>query len=172
MLEHEAHHDVLTGLPNRAFFNETLEFFIALSRREERRFAVAFLDLNGFKAINDELGHDMGDLALTEVAKTLKSVLRESDFAARLGGDEFSVIIPAIDSVSGVCEHIAAAISELTPPELQGRRLGTSIGVAVFPDDGNRADDLMAIADTRMYEQKKARKAGTTSPAVALDHRA
>ena len=160
-LAHEAHHDILTGLPNRAYFTETLGYVLALAERENRRVAILFLDLDGFKAINDGLGHDMGDLALAEVAKALRGVLRESDFAARLGGDEFTVIVSTIKDACIMCERIETAIGSLEPPELQGYKLGTSIGVAVFPDDGHGPEDLVATADTRMFEQKRARKAGT-----------
>ncbi|MBF0615048.1 MAG: diguanylate cyclase [Magnetococcales bacterium] len=162
VLEHEAHHDVLTGLPNRKFFCETLDYVIAVARREKRRIAVSFLDLNGFKAINDELGHDIGDLALIEVSKSLKEVFRESDFAARLGGDEFVVIIHSVDDACNVCSRIKEAIHTTTHPDFKGKQLGTSIGIGVFPDDGDTVESLLAVADARMYEQKQAKKAGKT----------
>jgi diguanylate cyclase (GGDEF)-like protein len=167
-LEHEAHHDGLTGLPNRAFFKEALGYILALAARENRRVAVLFLDLNGFKSINDRLGHDKGDLALVEVAKALKGVLRESDFAARLGGDEFTVIVSSIKDACIMCDRIEAAISAIAPPELRGYALGTSIGVSVFPEDGHHADALIAVADARMFEQKRARKAGTAIPICVI----
>ncbi|MBF0117027.1 MAG: diguanylate cyclase [Magnetococcales bacterium] len=162
VLEHEAHHDVLTGLPNRKFFCETLDYVIAVARREKRRIAVSFLDLNGFKAINDELGHDVGDLALIEVSKSLKEALRQSDFAARLGGDEFVVIIHSVSDACNVCYRIKEAVLTTTHTAFQGKQLGTSIGIAIFPDDGDAVESLLAVADARMYEQKQAKKAGLT----------
>ncbi|MEO5347629.1 MAG: diguanylate cyclase, partial [Magnetococcus sp. YQC-9] len=160
VLEHEAHHDILTGLPNRKFFCETLDYVIAVAKREKRRIAVSFLDLNGFKAINDELGHDVGDLALIEVAKSLKEALRGSDFAARLGGDEFVVIIHSVNDACNVCYRIKEAVRTTSHAAFKGKQLGTSIGIAVFPDDGDAVESLLAVADARMYEQKQAKKAG------------
>ncbi|MBF0436882.1 MAG: diguanylate cyclase [Magnetococcales bacterium] len=163
-LEHEARHDKLTGLPNRASLMETLHYVLSLAGRENRRVVLLFLDLNGFKTINDNLGHDKGDLALVLVAKALKSILRESDFAARLGGDEFTVVISTLKDACTVCQRIETAISSISVPELLGYKLGTSIGVALFPDDGTHAEVVLATADARMFEQKRAKKAGMTLP--------
>lgn len=167
-LQQEAHHDILTGLPNRIFLMETLHYVLALAGRENRRIGLLFLDLNGFKAINDELGHDKGDLALVLVARALVGVLRESDFAARLGGDEFTVIILTVDDVCIVCKRIESAISSVSAPELQGHRLGTSIGASLFPDDGTNIESLLNAADKRMFEQKRAKKTGVPIPKCPL----
>ncbi len=155
-LRHESRHDDLTGLAKRRYFRDTLDYLLAVAAREQRMTAVLYLDLDGFKPINDELGHDKGDLTLVEVAKTLRSVLRESDFLARLGGDEFAVLVAATEGDErALCQRICQAISALDPPFLNGRRLSVSIGMAVAPRDGRTTEELLSVADTRMLEEKR-----------------
>ncbi|GEM_PF-4107514 len=164
--EHDAHHDFLTGLANRASFKETLDHTIARARREGTRLAVLYMDLNGFKAINDRFGHDMGDRVLIAVAHRLLSVLREADFLARLGGDEFAVIVPRYDQRHELTEligRIEQEILSLPLPFLQGRAVGISIGVATYPDDGDDSDTLVATADLTMYQAKRERDQGSGS---------
>lgn len=159
-LYHESKHDSLTDLPNRSYFRQTLDYMLAVAKRERLRTAVLYLDLDGFKAINDEMGHDKGDVALVEVANTLRELMRESDFVARLGGDEFAILVPTADGdLIPMCQRIQAAIQALTPPALEGRRLGASVGVAMYPQDGDTADRLLEVADQRMFERKRATKA-------------
>ena len=158
VLEYEARHDSLTGLPNRSFFLETLRYLLALARRERQVILLAFLDLDGFKAINDHLGHEIGDLALIDVATALRRALRESDVAARLGGDEFVVILPATSDGSAVCARIEAAIRAITRPEFGPWRLETSIGLAAFPVVGETGEALFSAADARMFANKRQRK--------------
>ena len=155
-LEHEARHDGLTGLPNRAALLETLCYLIALAERENRRMALVFLDLNGFKAINDDFGHKVGDIALIEVGKALKRALRQSDFISRLGGDEFVVVVPSIDQACDVCNRIMMAITSISSPAFPDRQLDASIGVSVYPDDASQADKLISVADARMFKNKRA----------------
>ena len=132
-LDHLAHHDMLTGLPNRLLFRDRLEHALALSRRSGTMNAVMFLDLDGFKKINDTLGHAAGDALLRAAADRLSATMRTSDTIARLGGDEFAILIERVEhrhDVTRLCEKILAALE--TPFDLDGRRLhiSTSIGIA------------------------------------------
>jgi len=156
---HLAHHDALTGLPNRFSLHDRLSQTIVAARRENRLLAVMFLDLDHFKAINDSLGHPVGDRLLIEVAQRLKACVRESDVVARLGGDEFVVVMtdvgePAIGAVSALAAKILQRLTQ--PHVLDGRDLHAtpSIGIAVFPGDGDDADTLMKNADVAMYHAK------------------
>jgi diguanylate cyclase (GGDEF)-like protein/PAS domain S-box-containing protein len=156
---HLAHHDTLTGLPNRFSLHNRLTQAIVSVRRESRSLAVMFLDLDHFKAINDTLGHPVGDRLLIEVALRLKSCVRESDVVARLGSDEFVVVMTDIgDAPIGVVSAMASKIQQrLTEPcVIDGRDLHAtpSIGIAVFPSDGADADTLMKNADVAMYHAK------------------
>lgn len=157
-LGHESRHDGLTGLANLTLFRETLDYMLIVARRRDLKPAVLYLDLNGFKSINDELGHDKGNIALIEVAKALTRVLRDGDFVARIGGDEFAVLLPSVEG-EGTQTHgrIHAAIAALSPPALRGHRMDCSIGLAIYPEDGETADQLIKKADERMFEQKNAK---------------
>lgn len=156
-----AHYDYLTDLPNRALFLDRLERSIALAKRNAYKEAVLFLDLDGFKRVNDTLGHGAGDLLLQEVAKRLKSVIRSSDTVARVGGDEFTFVLNNI----GADEHAALAakniIATLSDPfDLQGQEchIGGSIGIAIYPDDSNDVETLLQQADEAMYLAKQSGK--------------
>jgi diguanylate cyclase (GGDEF)-like protein/PAS domain S-box-containing protein len=156
---HLAHHDTLTGLSNRFSLHNRLTQAISSVRRESRALAVLFLDLDHFKAINDSLGHSVGDRLLIEVARRLKSCVRESDVVARLGGDEFVVVMTDVGDVplSVISAMAAKILQRLTEPHvIDGRDLNAtpSIGIAVFPDDGQDADALMKNADVAMYHAK------------------
>ncbi|MTJ79455.1 MAG: diguanylate cyclase [Telmatospirillum sp.] len=152
-----AQQDSLTGLPNRYLFNDRLHQAIAIASREGTKLALLFIDLDHFKPVNDQHGHEMGDLLLRQVADRLRGSLREADTPARIGGDEFIVMLHRIGSesdIKGVAAKIAATLAE--PYLINGvfLRISASIGFAVFPDDGNEAAPLMARADHRMYAAK------------------
>lgn len=158
-IHHLAHHDSLTGLPNRFSLQQRLEQAIAGARRDGRQLAVMFVDLDHFKTINDTLGHPVGDGLLIEVARRLLQGVRESDIIARLGGDEFVVVITdvtedGIQEISAVADKIVRTLS--TPYRVDGLALHStpSIGISVFPTDGNDVNTLMKSADTAMYHAK------------------
>ena len=156
-IQYLAHHDMLTGLPNRAYLTERLTTILALARRHGTLVAIMFIDLDNFKTVNDTLGHQMGDVLLKQVAVRIKEVLREADMVSRLGGDEFLVILAdfaAPEDAAKVAEKLLQVIS--APIELEGRELcaNASIGISVFPRDGDNADDLIRHADAAMYSVK------------------
>lgn len=157
-LEHLAHYDQLTGLPNRILFNDRLKQALALARRARNQVAVMFLDLDGFKAINDSLGHAAGDGLLAQVAQRLSQCLRESDTVARFGGDEFTVVLPEIDSEESVAK-IARKITEevARPYNLDGieASVTTSLGISLYPTDGQQPHTLVQKADNAMYHAKR-----------------
>ncbi|NTV50723.1 MAG: EAL domain-containing protein [Geobacteraceae bacterium] len=157
IIKHQAHHDTLTDLPNRQLFMDFLALEMAQARRDETKLALLFLDLNGFKQVNDTLGHSCGDLLLQEVAHRLKDCIRESDSVARLGGDEFTVLMPALghtDDVGTVLRKILGVFE--TPFILDDAvvEATTSIGICMFPDDGECGEELMKKADIAMYDAK------------------
>ena len=158
-LAYLAFHDPLTGLLNRAQFNDQLAQNIALAKRTERTLAVLFLDLNGFKPINDNYGHQVGDEVLKAVARRLKQVVRTSDVVARIGGDEFVVVlneIKGMGDVLKVMEKISRAIEQ--PIQVGGLTLSVSasIGYAMLDDATQSAEALVQLADQQMYEVKQA----------------
>lgn len=157
-IKHMAHHDYLTGLPNRALFIEHLEHAVRLAKRGQYKLGVLFLDLDGFKQVNDTLGHEAGDLLLQEVAKRLKVIVRGSDTAARLGGDEFTFILNNIgtaENAGHVAQKIIDTLAE--PLSLKGipAKIGGSIGIAIYPQDADSADALLRQADEAMYVAKQ-----------------
>ncbi len=160
-IAHLAHYDYLTDLPNRALFLDMLDHSVALAKRNNLKLAVLFLDLDGFKIINDTLGHDAGDLLLKGVSARLTDALRISDVVARVGGDEFILVLDNIESAENA-EHVAgkiiAALSE--PFDLRGNRVqvGASIGISLFPDNEIDPDRLVKQADEAMYLAKKSGK--------------
>jgi diguanylate cyclase (GGDEF)-like protein/PAS domain S-box-containing protein len=161
-LRHLAHFDPLTGLPNRLVLEERLSEALEQARVSSTRVALVFVDLNGFKAINDHYGHAAGDRVLITTATRLKKILRATDTVARIGGDEFVVIFQNLpqggslqDEARSICQKIFV---ELSPPMSIGndqRHIGTSLGVAVFPDHAPSMDRLIHIADLAMYEAKR-----------------
>ena len=164
-LERLAYHDVVTGLPNRTFLDEHLRLTLAAARRSGEAVAVSALDLDGFKSVNDTLGHSAGDALLRELAHRFRSVLREGDLIARLGGDEFIVVTPLPGTAEDLGPHGAAVAETLRdrlvavldePFLLSGRRLtlSASAGVSLFPEDGTDPRSLIRGADSAMYQNK------------------
>jgi diguanylate cyclase (GGDEF)-like protein/PAS domain S-box-containing protein len=160
-LSYLANHDALTGLPNRKLFQERVKQTIEHSLAHKWQFALLFLDLDGFKQVNDTLGHGVGDLLLQAVAKRLTKVLRGSDTVARLGGDEFVVIVPHIPGVAvakRVAKKILATLAEEFTIEGHIIHVTTSIGISMYPTDSDEMSSLMQKADTAMYEAKQSGK--------------
>jgi len=157
-LAYFAHHDYLTDLPNRILFLNRLEHSTLLAKRNKYKVATLFLDLDGFKKINDTLGHDAGDQLLKEVAVRLKEAIRSSDMVARVGGDEFTFVLINIGSYENaalMANKIIAALSE--PFELKGQQchVGSSIGISIYPDDAQDTATLIRQADEAMYLVKQ-----------------
>ncbi len=153
-----ATHDALTGLPNRLLLADRLEQALVQARRAQNRVALLFLDLDGFKTINDSLGHAIGDLVLKAVAQRLTASLRATDTVARQGGDEFIVVLSDLATIEAVDTVTQKLITHLTAPyDIQGQILyvGTSIGVTIFPDDGVDRDTLLKNCDIAMYRAKE-----------------
>jgi len=153
-----AHHDALTSLPNRRLLDERIRDAISCSRRAQQRTAVLFLDLDRFKLINDALGHDVGDRLLSRVAEILSGVLTERETVARLGGDEFVIVVPGL--VDAACAALLAhrLIEVVSAPQLIDElpfQVTPSIGISVYPDDGEDAPTLLRNADTAMYHAKE-----------------
>ncbi|MBB1318414.1 EAL domain-containing protein [Shewanella sp. SR43-4] len=156
-IEYYAFHDSLTGLPNRALLLDRISHSIATSKREHKKLAVLFLDLDDFKKINDTEGHDAGDLLLKEVVRRLQTRLREFDTLSRQGGDEFIIVLEQIESemtIKQVCQELLALIKQ--PFTIGSRQfvVTSSIGISLFPNDDDNANALIRKADLAMYESK------------------
>lgn len=152
-----AQHDALTHLPNRALFADRLNHELSRAKRHGGRFAIIFLDLDHFKSVNDKYGHSAGDQLLRQVADRLKSAVRKADTVARIGGDEFVLLMAELsekESVLGLAEKIQEALREPFLIDGQALRISCSIGVAVYPQDGNDANALTKNADESMYRAK------------------
>lgn len=161
LMRHLAQHDRLTGLPNRALFHDRLDHALAVARRQQVRLALVFIDLDGFKPVNDALGHQAGDRVLQQVATRIKGSVRESDTVARLGGDEFVLLLPQVDDEEAASLTAHKVRDALQAPMVVGTHqveIGASIGIALYPDHSHDADALMSKADTAMYEAKRAGK--------------
>ena len=157
-LAYMATHDPLTGLPNRMLFTDRLTLALARANRNHQRLATMLLDLDHFKDVNDTLGHSVGDQLLQAVGGRLTGLLRESDTVARMGGDEFMLILPEIDRVEDaakVAQKILEAVRRLFVFDGHALRITTSIGIAIYPYDGEDADTLMKNADIAMYRAKE-----------------
>ena len=154
-----ASHDALTGLPNRVLLHDQLSQALATASRQRQALVVGYMDLDGFKAINDTHGHDAGDAVLCAVSERLGATLRDCDTVARLGGDEFVIVLsPAgsTDEVAEVVRRVQAAIAQPVPlPQGGHAKVGASIGLARFPEDGSTVASLLKLADERMFEAKR-----------------
>lgn len=156
-LYYQAHYDPLTGLPNRLYFRDQLDRALARAHRGEERFALLFVDLDYFKRVNDSLGHAAGDVVLRDAADRMRHCVRGTDIVARLGGDEFTLLLTDVKSTRDaqiVAELVIAAMS--IPFQIAGHDhfMNASIGIALYPDDGVTADELLRNADTAMYRAK------------------
>jgi len=156
-----AYYDALTGLPNRSVLLDRMSHALTRARRSNQRVGILFIDIDGFKHVNDCLGHATGDAALLELSTAMVACIRESDTLARIGGDEFVVLAEGLttdDEVTVLAEKLLAAVAR--PLDATGRRLRVtaSIGIAVSPEDGGTADALLERADSAMYHAKRAGK--------------
>jgi diguanylate cyclase (GGDEF)-like protein len=157
-IHHLAHHDILTGLPNRLLFGDRLRQALLVAQREEHKLGLIFFDLDQFKPVNDSYGHAVGDLLLQQVATRLRATLRASDTLARLGGDEFVVLLPRVSGTGDARKVAEDILRELNRPFMTegcSLHISASLGVAVFPDDASDADSLLRCADAAMYEAKQ-----------------
>jgi diguanylate cyclase (GGDEF)-like protein len=158
-LEWAAFHDGLTGLANRTLFRDRMDRAVTVARRDGDRIGVLVIDLDGFKAVNDTLGHHAGDAVLRAVARRLRAIVRDADTVARLGGDEFAVLMETgadRAGIAAVATKVAQALDLPFTVEGCAFDLGASIGAALYPDDGDDADAVLRHADRAMYRVKRA----------------
>ncbi len=161
-LHYLAHHDSLTGLPNRLLFEDRLSQALSKARRSHRQVALFFLDLDHLKAVNDNLGHKYGDLLLVDIARRLRKCVREGDTVARMGGDEFLVLLEEVESIEiieATAERICTALSHELVKDDFSQKISVSIGISIFPEDASSGQDLLRNADQAMYRVKAAGKA-------------
>lgn len=157
-IHHMAHHDALTGLPNRTLFNERLRQALVRDSEHAKLTAALCLDLDNFKNINDSLGHAFGDKLLRALGKRLRRELREHDTLARLGGDEFAVVLTGLEGREAACNTAQRLINAICPPfQIEGHQftVGVSIGIAIAPEDSDQAEQLLGYADMALYEAKR-----------------
>ncbi len=162
-LHHLAHHDSLTNLPNRLLFDDRLKQALSKARRSRRQVALFFLDLDNFKAVNDNLGHDYGDMLLIDVAKRLRKSVREGDTVARMGGDEFLILleeIDTIDTIEATAKRVCKALNHELSKDQFRQQISASIGISIYPEDASTPQQLMKTADLAMYRAKNMGKAG------------
>ena len=158
-----AYHDNLTGLPNRGLLMDRIKVACAAAMRNQRFVAVMFIDLDGFKVINDALGHEAGDDLLIWVGSVLQQCVRANDTVARIGGDEFSAIITDLentDNVKNVAQKIVERLGERVIIKGAPISIGASVGISIFPDDAEEGEALIREADKAMYEVKAEGKNG------------
>jgi diguanylate cyclase (GGDEF)-like protein len=163
LIEYQANYDALTGLANRSLLRDRLDSALAMSKRASTKLAVLFIDLDDFKSVNDNLGHDVGDEVLGETARRIKKCVREVDTVARYSGDEFIVVLRDVFSESAVCrivDDIVTAIGETFKLNSHRVYCGASIGISFFPDDALDSETLIIKADQAMYEVKKSGRNG------------
>ena len=158
VLESVAYHDGLTRLPNRHLLMDRLRQSLASAQRHGNRLALCFIDLDGFKQVNDQHGHEAGDHLLIEIARRLVAGVREVDTVARLGGDEFVLLLPNIEGSEGIEEILSRLLQAVTQPVAYGAarlQVGMSIGIALYPDHADSSDGLIERADQAMYLAKR-----------------
>lgn len=156
-LTHLATHDTLTGLPNRALFHEHLDIMLHNAGRHNRQVALLFIDLDGFKKVNDTYGHDAGDRLLKEVSERMRSCIRKDDIIARMGGDEFTILLGDLQNSTDatmVAQKLIAAVNEPVHLNSHSCHVGASIGIALFPASASDPDTLLRLADDAMYTAK------------------
>jgi diguanylate cyclase (GGDEF)-like protein len=161
LLKQQSQQDELTGLPNRRLLTERLEYTLEQARRRQRKAALLYLDLDGFKDINDRYGHACGDQLLVLAAERIRNTVRSEDTVARIGGDEFIVLLPEVSAVSDVKRPVEELLRVLEAPfELRegAVQISGSIGIAFFPGDAISAEQLISSADTALYNAKRAGK--------------
>jgi diguanylate cyclase (GGDEF)-like protein len=173
---HQAQHDLLTGLPNRMLFHEFVNQQLAQCKRSGAKLAILYIDLDGFKSVNDQHGHASGDQLLRSVATRLRACIRASDIAARLGGDEFAIALP-FSSADGAAILAGRLVTDLSASYLIAPltvKISASIGVALYPDAATTFEALLGRADEAMYQAKTAGKQGfavaATTGACAQAH--
>jgi diguanylate cyclase (GGDEF)-like protein/PAS domain S-box-containing protein len=174
-IAHTATHDFLTGLPNRVLLSDRIERAIALALRHQKQLAILFLDLDGFKHINDSLGHPVGDKILQSIAQRLRRCVRTSDTVSRQGGDEFVVLLAELEppeDAAHTARRILDALEEAHSIDGNDLHVTTSIGVSVYPEDGQDAETLIKNADTAMYQAKEAGRQGYKFFTAAMNVRA
>ena len=174
-IEYQAYHDALTGLPNRLLFRDRLTIALAHAKRQESPLAVMFLDLDRFKYVNDTLGHSLGDELLRAVALRLRSVLREGDTIARMGGDEFTVLFGDLkdaNDAAKIAQKLLETVAEPMPIEGHELYITTSIGIALYPNDGDSAEALLKNADSAMYRAKEIGRSSYQLCTAAMNSRA
>lgn len=157
-LRRMAYFDPLTGLPNRTLLRDRFEQMVRRAERYQRSFAMLFLDLNQFKKLNDRYGHEIGDEALVGIARRIQNRVRRSDTFARLGGDEFVILLDDVLALEDATTLATDVIQTVRLPfEIEGEewRIGVSIGIALFPQDGSEYNDLLSTADKMMYLAKQ-----------------
>ena len=157
-LEHLATCDIVTELPNRLYFQDIVYDLFKRAKNNDKIVAIMFLDLDGFKTINDTLGHEAGDMILKTVGSRLTSIVRASDVVARVGGDEFAIAlgdISNVEDVKQVAKTIIKEVNEQCPYKDESCHVGVSIGISFFPEHGDEISQLMSLADEAMYDVKK-----------------
>ncbi|MCU0493841.1 MAG: sensor domain-containing diguanylate cyclase [Chloroflexaceae bacterium] len=178
-LVYQSSHDALTGLPNRALFEDRLRQALAQARRDQRNLALLYIDLDRFKEVNDTLGHHMGDALLCEVAQRMQGCLREEDTLARMGGDEFTVVLRSghdAEEVASVAQRILHQLELPFTIDGQAMHISASIGISIYPQDGNDATTLKTNADNAMYHAKHSGKNGYAfftpegEPVLGIEH--
>ncbi len=163
LIHNLAYFDALTELPNRVLFQERVTSKIPALKRNSKKIALFFIDMDNFKNINDTYGHFTGDMFLIEVAKSIKGILREEDTLARLGGDEFTIILEDVGSISDASQIAEKIVNRFKEPVIINSKefyTGASIGISIYPDDGENYEELVKAADTAMYQVKESGKNG------------
>ncbi|PLV57162.1 GGDEF domain-containing protein [Thermotoga sp. SG1] len=156
-LEHMAYHDPLTGLPNRRYFFEFGGKYLDIAKREGKKVFILFLDLSGFKKINDTYGHPFGDEVLKTISKRIIDRIRKSDVISRFGGDEFALLLYDMkeDYLDSFLERLFSAFKMPVRIGSTETHISANVGVAKFPEDGTNLEELLKVADSRMYKAKK-----------------